>query len=643
MYLNHRLWWVAMAVQGLLFLPAYASPTASTADKPPITKRSAATDGGEISRDLANIARIKKQIADAMKAQNPNAVVSDMARLAAARQKLERDDQIEKAEANVALIRRDIKDDMKAGQAQAVVTDMQRLQTAKWQLKMLRQAGEPFGPAVVQPYRFTPPTGTMIPPPTGFGPPSSGTVSASEGGFTVVARPLPHRQFSHLTKLAAKPVGYDSVLQLGFQLRRHAQDPQKLVGMLVTADLKLGADGTELVVGSRGIAGRAARRTRIRLLSVERQIAMHYRAIRVEAREREAAEHRYQLMLQEQRYPNAAEWEVPPNIANAEALEAGKIIRAADRSLRRAHRRLAIATKPPVDCAMLVSADGQPIKKSGIVYGVVVGVWSRKVEKETPQFTLPSGPTFRAQHILGWIGHNTSPTGVGIFLGQVPGVTIPSATLPAATQYRVEILYCGRAPHYRQAGKKRVLLPITGYLFHLKHGKVFRADTYTTGRTVYECKWDGMTIPILKSSVTRITAIRKSSTAGGTTAPHAPRPSERPQVLKSSGTGNPGAVKAFGSNGGPGAESCARVLSWGTEQVPVKYQIDPIYVSGTYQVWVSASGRVRKVKIIKSCGHPSMDQAFIDVLVHTRFSPAISNGVPVSSHIPITLSNGSPD
>ncbi len=95
--------------------------------------------------------------------------------------------------------------------------------------------------------------------------------------------------------------------------------------------------------------------------------------------------------------------------------------------------------------------------------------------------------------------------------------------------------------------------------------------------------------------------------------------------------------------GASDADGGVKVLSWGAEHVPIKYQIDPIRVSGTYRVWVSASGRVTKVKIIKSCGHPSMDQCFIDVLEHTRFSPAISNGIPVSSRIPITLSNGSPD
>ncbi|MGC8559388.1 MAG: energy transducer TonB family protein [Phycisphaerae bacterium] len=95
--------------------------------------------------------------------------------------------------------------------------------------------------------------------------------------------------------------------------------------------------------------------------------------------------------------------------------------------------------------------------------------------------------------------------------------------------------------------------------------------------------------------------------------------------------------------GNSDADGGVKVLSWGTEHVPIKYQIDPIYVRGTYRVWVSASGRVTKVKIIKSCGHPSMDQTFIDVLENTRFSPAISNGVPVSSRISITLSNGSRD
>lgn len=91
------------------------------------------------------------------------------------------------------------------------------------------------------------------------------------------------------------------------------------------------------------------------------------------------------------------------------------------------------------------------------------------------------------------------------------------------------------------------------------------------------------------------------------------------------------------------ADGGVKVLSWGREHVPIKYQIDPAYMSGTYRAWISASGRVTKVKVVKSCGHPSMDQSFIDVVEHTRFAPAISDGVPISSAINITLSYGSPD
>ncbi len=89
------------------------------------------------------------------------------------------------------------------------------------------------------------------------------------------------------------------------------------------------------------------------------------------------------------------------------------------------------------------------------------------------------------------------------------------------------------------------------------------------------------------------------------------------------------------------ADGGVKVLAWGSQHVPVKYQIDPMYMRGTYRVWISASGRVTKVKIIKSCGHPSMDQSFIDTLERTRFSPAMSGGAPIPSKINITLSFGS--
>ena len=89
------------------------------------------------------------------------------------------------------------------------------------------------------------------------------------------------------------------------------------------------------------------------------------------------------------------------------------------------------------------------------------------------------------------------------------------------------------------------------------------------------------------------------------------------------------------------ADGGVKVLAWGSQHVPIKYQIDPMFMRGTYRVWISASGQVKKVKIIKSCGHPSMDQSFIDTLERTHFSPAISGGAPVSSEINITLSFGS--
>ena len=98
----------------------------------------------------------------------------------------------------------------------------------------------------------------------------------------------------------------------------------------------------------------------------------------------------------------------------------------------------------------------------------------------------------------------------------------------------------------------------------------------------------------------------------------------------------------MGRGRGPAdADGGVKVLAWGSQHVPIKYQIDPIYMRGTYQVTVSASGKITKVKIIKSCGHPAMDQSFIDTLEGTRFSPAISGGVPISSRINISLSFGS--
>ncbi len=498
MLLNLRPLLVIAVVQsfGVAPLVSYSLPASGAALS--VTAKSTNVNDGEISQDLATIARIKKRIALDMRNQNANDVVKDMALLAAAKQKLERDDEVEKAEANIALIRIDIKNDMKAGQAEAVVADMQRLQAASERLQMLRQTNGPIGPAIGQPYRFGYPAGVPNRPLNIFGLRATGAVPSPGTEFKPLVKPLPHRQYRHFAALAAKPVEYDSVLDLSSQLRRYAADPQKLMGMLVTTDLKTDANGNEVITGSRGVEGKLTKQARLTLLSIQRQITMHYRAIRVEARERQAAEHRYQLILQEQRFPGAAEWEVPPNISRAESIEAGKIIRAANRAVRRDLRRLAIATKAPENRAVLVTADGRVVKKNGAVFGVVIGILSRKVVQQTPQFTLPSGPAFRSRHILGWMPQATSRPGPGYFLGQVGTATIPAAALPSPTQYKVEILSCGRAPHYRQNAKKRTLKPIKGYVFHLANGKEIRADTYTTGPSEYQCEWNGVTIPILK-------------------------------------------------------------------------------------------------------------------------------------------------
>ncbi len=508
MLLNRRPLLVIAVVQSFGVAPLLSYSLPASGAVPTITAKSVNANSGEISEDLATIARLKRRIAVDMRDQNANDVVKDMALLAAAKQKLERDDEIEKAEANIALIRVDIKDDMKAGQAKAVVADMQRLQSAKARLQMLRQMSEPIGPAIGQPYHFGYPTGVPNYAPNIFGPRATGTIPSPRPDFRPLVKPLPHHQYHHFAALAAKPVEYDSVLDLSSQLRRYAADPQKLLGMLVTTDLKTDSNGNEIITGSRGVKGKLTKQVRLTLVSIQKQITTHYRAIRIEAKGRQAAEYHYQLILQEQRFPRAAEWEVPPNISRAESIEAGKIIRAANRAARRDQRRLAIAIEAPENRAALVTADGRVVKRTGAVFGVVIGILSRKVVRQTPQLTLPSGPAFRSKYIRGWMPQATSRPGPGYFLGQVGAATIPAAALPSPTQYKVEILYCGRAPHYRQIAKKRTLKPIKGYVFHLEHGKEIRANTYTTGRSEYRCEWNGMTIPILKSSVTRITIVR---------------------------------------------------------------------------------------------------------------------------------------
>lgn len=114
----------------------------------------------------------------------------------------------------------------------------------------------------------------------------------------------------------------------------------------------------------------------------------------------------------------------------------------------------------------------------------------------------------------------------------------------------------------------------------------------------------------------------------------------RVSLLKGQRGGSEGAGMGRG-RGLSDADGSIKVLAWGSQHIPIKYQIDPIYMRGTYRVSVSVSGRVTNVKILKSCGHPAMDQSFIDTLERTRFSPAISGGVPIVSKINITLSFGS--
>ncbi len=113
-------------------------------------------------------------------------------------------------------------------------------------------------------------------------------------------------------------------------------------------------------------------------------------------------------------------------------------------------------------------------------------------------------------------------------------------------------------------------------------------------------------------------------------------------LLKGQGSGS---GSSGGNARGRGLADASRgigVLEWGPQHIPIKYQIDPVPMKGEYMVSVSAAAEVTKVAIVKSCGHPSMDQSFIDTLERTKFSPAISNGIPHDSKIPITMSFGNP-
>ncbi len=503
-----------------------------------------------IAADKAEISALNAVTAAAMKKGDPNAVVAahgllvtvrarlahektlqpfppffqaatDTVGLPQPEEKLElaRDKAVSSAiissdEKKIADINAGIAAAMKASKASLVVSDMSLLKRAKLQLARDKSAAAMLVPQPAPAGAFNQPGSFFHP--GGF--PAGAQIPANQGQFqnsgTAVGTAIPEGRWRGLVAAAMKPVGEFAVPQISTELVRFRANPGKLLGMRVLAFLKAGSAGGLTISGEPSRASGLTRGARVQRLQLRKEITRHFHAIRSEARARQAAEYRWQLDRQKSLYPRAVMWQVPPATVRQEQIERSRVSRPSREEQTKYLRLVAQAFLPQPDTASLVAPPGTHVPSSGAVYGIVVGISSSSVNRQTPAISLPSGTAFRQVHnpyfVQGAIQTDPpEPPNGGLFFGTVPAENIPSVPVAPCKVYSVTILYCGRSPHYRFPVHTRALGPIKGYVFHLKNGNTVQATSYTTGTDYYHTVWDGIGIPVAKNLVVKISVIRK--------------------------------------------------------------------------------------------------------------------------------------
>jgi hypothetical protein len=453
-----------------------------------------------VSARLANEKRSSSFPPGFEPATNTTGLAQPELKLELARDKAVADAIISADQRKIASINASVAKDMKAGKAQLVVGDMSQLKTAQFQLAQDKAAAAMLLPRAV-------PTGAVNQPSPLFHPgglPIGGQTVSQEQGHAV-GDAIPADQWPKMLAEAMKPVEWNSVPALAAELSRYQTNPKKIIGHRVTAFLKTDAAGNLVIAGSTTATGHLSRQLRIQRLRLRNQIIQHFTLIRKEARLRKKAEYRWQLDILKREAPNAMGWQVNQSLIFGEKRECSTVTAAAYKMQRTDLRLVALAFHGTQSGAQMVAPAGGKTPSSGAVYGVVVGISSQSVSRETPQFSLPSGQQLRSQVYFRPLPQTAPPAG---FLANVPALNVPSQQIPPCTAYTVKILYCARSPHYFQPKKVVALLPITGYVFKMKSGTKMEATTYTTGDFYYHLKWNGINLSVAKDLVVKIIPVR---------------------------------------------------------------------------------------------------------------------------------------
>ncbi len=460
-----------------------------------------------VAAERAKVMQLKLLVRKDMKAGNPAAVVSDMRKLRVAEQQLNHPAPIGPAAQSpgllVAKTWRSPPGALftgRADQSQAGVNPTGGTQWGGGRSGVITSGLGPFGgraAAAPQGDATSPSGGWFASHPAGVDSP-----------FRHFADAIAQHKWPALKKAALKPVPPYSVLSLAAQLARYHADPGKLVGMRVRMVLIRRHAGDPYVAGTGDKQTSVTRRDRLERLSLRRQIEKHFQAIRRAARARQMAEHHYQMGLQEAAAPYAGEWQVPPPIAHAEHHDRSAIDDLSRRVQRRDLRSLSRAYFSMPDRVDLVSCAGGTPPRSGAVYGIVVGVATSQVDRQTPALALPGGVSVREAALPEYLGLTASP--IGPYLATVLALNIPSRRISSCKVLTLKILCCGRRPNFLQGAgiPAPVAGPVKGYIFQMKDGSRVRAKTYRVGKTYFYTKWDGVEIPLTKSLVRKIIPVR---------------------------------------------------------------------------------------------------------------------------------------
>ncbi len=95
----------------------------------------------------------------------------------------------------------------------------------------------------------------------------------------------------------------------------------------------------------------------------------------------------------------------------------------------------------------------------------------------------------------------------------------------------------------------------------------------------------------------------------------------------------PGAGGSAKGRGGWSANGQATPKKDPLPELPLKYMLAGTKIHIVVRVLVLPDGRVRKVKIVKSSGHPTIDHLFMGaILNHWSFIPARKNNIPIRSY-----------